>query len=282
MSGTSSWTTELIGGEPQLDEMRWRELRSRDTAAWGIHLSLLCPEAVELFGLLGFEWVLLDAQHMPLDPRLCCELVRAADLACMPCLVRVPDVSPAIVERFLDVGAAGILAPDISSAGQAHALVAAVKFSPEGTRGAAGRSRAAGYGLIESPAEYTWRANRATMTGALIETQAGIDALESIMAVPGLDFVGLGPNDLGLSLGTAAGMADPAIRKIVEAARARIKAYGKPEMTVVSDADAGNAAVSAGARLIAVSDAALLATATREFLHSKPSLMLGAEKGVAG
>lgn len=254
-----------------LDGFRMNKLRSKDTVAYGVHLSFLCPEVIEFFGLLGFEWILLDAEHQPLNHQLCRELVRAADLAGLPCVVRVPEIKACVIEGYLDVGVLGILAPQVSSEAEARALVAAVKFSPEGMRGSAPGSRAANYGLTHTPAEYVRRANQTTFTVALIETQSGIDHLQSILSVPGLDYVAIGPNDLGLSLGLEGGMAHPQVRTLVEETKARIKAYGKPQLTVVASADQARGSAAAGATLIAVPDTALLAGAGRSFLERAPT-----------
>ena len=240
--------------------------RPHDGVAIGVHLSFLSADLVELVGTLGFRWLFLDAQRTPLDLSCCRELVRAADITNMYCLVRVAEISVPAIEGYLDAGVLGILAPNISSAAQARALVSAVKFSPEGTRGAAFRSRSARYGLTQSHADFCRAANHATFTAALIECQSGLDELEAIAAVPGLDYVSIGTNDLALSLGMTAGAADPRARALVDQAHARIKAIGKPQIAVVSDAEQAHAAIAVGARLIAVSDAALLATAGRSLL----------------
>jgi 2-keto-3-deoxy-L-rhamnonate aldolase RhmA len=244
------------------------ELKQQAKPAWGVHLSFLNPELVEYWGLLGFEWLFLDAEHQPLSAELCRGLVRAADLVGMPCTVRVPEISASVIESYLDVGVWGILAPNVSSAADAHALVSAVKFSPRGKRGAAGKTRAARYGLAQTPAEYARQANEASFTVALIESQQGLDELEAIMAVPGIDYVGIGANDLGLSLGIEGGMADARVRALVENAQARMKAFGKPQLSVVMDAGQGRKAVESGGKLIAVPDAALLASAGRDYLLS--------------
>jgi 4-hydroxy-2-oxoheptanedioate aldolase len=242
------------------------DLRHPSRPALGVCLSLLCPELVEMCGLLGFQWVLLDAEHTPLDHAACRNLVRAADVVGLPCIVRVAENRPSIVEGFLDSGALGIMAPHVTSAAEAQALVAAVKFSPEGTRGAASRTRAAGYGLTGSKADFYRNANATTLTVALIEDRRGIDVLDEIMNVPGLDYLAIGANDLRLSMGTATPADDPAFRALLSGARDRIRSHGKPQVAVVSDAAEANVAISAGARLIAISDAVLLAGAARTFL----------------
>jgi 4-hydroxy-2-oxoheptanedioate aldolase len=242
--------------------------RRTDKVSWGVHLSFFSPELIELCGALGFEWLFLDAQHTPLNSFVCRDLVRAADLAEMFCLVRVPEISATAIEGFLDAGVVGILAPNISSPEQARDLVAAVKYSPYGSRGAGFLSRAARYGLISSASEYCRASNCATFTAALIETQKGIDTLEAIAAVPGLDYLAIGASDLRLSLERDTKMTEGELGTIVREATFRVKATGKPQICVVSDAAEASRAAAYGAQLIAVPDAALVARAGRAFLES--------------
>jgi 2-keto-3-deoxy-L-rhamnonate aldolase RhmA len=244
------------------------DLSQKETPALGVALTFLCPELIEFFGLLGFAWVFLDAEHTPVNPHVCRELVRAADLAKMSCVVRVPEIKPAVIESYLDIGVSGIVAPNVASPEQVEALISAVKFSPMGERGAASRSRAAGYGLTRSPAEFYRQANQHTWTVVLIESQQGIDNLKEIISVPGLDYIALGAHDLGLSLGTERGIADPAVRALVEQAQTQIQGQGKSRMEIVSDAEQGRKAAQGGAKLIAVPDSALLTTAARTFIKA--------------
>jgi 4-hydroxy-2-oxoheptanedioate aldolase len=234
----------------------------------GLYLQSLSPDIVELCGHLGFEWLFLDAEHLPVSHGLCRDLVRAADVVGMPCLVRVPQIEPAVIEGFLDAGVRGILAPRVCSARDAQALVAAVKFHPEGERRSASNSRAANYGLTQSRSEYYRAANERTFTAALIETRGGLDRLDEIASVPGLDYIAIGPNDLGLSMGITEGLADPRVQELVTGAQARLRSSGTPQLAVATDVKQAQAAVAAGATLIAVPDSALLAAAGKAFLHA--------------
>jgi 4-hydroxy-2-oxoheptanedioate aldolase len=210
--------------------------------SFGLYLSFLCPQIIELCGQLGFEWLFLDAERLPLPPHACRDLVCAADVAGMPCLVRVPELEPSVIAEFLDAGVRGILAPRIGSAHDARALVAAVKVSPR------------------------------TFAAALVETRSGLDHLDEIAAVPGLDYIAIGPNDLGRSMGIADGLANPQVQGLVDGAQARLRALGKPQVAVASDVKQAHAAVTAGATLVAVPDSALLAGAGRVFLGAvRPS-----------
>jgi 4-hydroxy-2-oxoheptanedioate aldolase len=240
-------------------------LHSLDAPALGVLVTLHCAELVELYGLLGFTWLLLDAEHAPLGPRTCRELMRAADLARLPCVVRVPEIRQSVIEGFLDAGASGILASDVQSADDVRALVAAVRFAPEGRRGSAPISRAAQFGQLASP-QYTQQANELILIGALLESRRAIEQLDAILAIPELDCVAVGPNDLGLSLGVADGARNQQVRALVDHAGRAIGAAGKKRMTVVADAAAAGQAIADGDMLIAVPDVRLIAHAGIEFL----------------
>src|SRR5688572_7561192 len=95
---------------------RFRNPRHSNRIAWGLHLSFLCPELIEFAGHLGFEWILLDAEHQPVTHQVARELVRAADGVGLPCIVRVPEIKASVIEGFLNVGTLGILARAVSSA----------------------------------------------------------------------------------------------------------------------------------------------------------------------
>jgi 2-keto-3-deoxy-L-rhamnonate aldolase RhmA len=209
-------------------------LHSLDAPALGVLVTLHCAELVELYGLLGFTWLLLDAEHAPLDPRMCRELIRAADLARLPCVVRVPEIRQSVIEGFIDAGARGILASGVESADDVRVVIAA--------------------------------ANELTLIGALIESRRAIEQLDSILAIPELDCVAIGPNDLGLSIGTTDGARDLRVRMLVDFVDRAIAAAGKKRMTVVVDAEAVSQAIDGGALLIAVPDATLISHAGKEFV----------------
>ena len=209
-------------------------LHSLDAPALGVVVTFHCLELVEIYGLLGFDWLLLDAERAPLSPRTCRELTRAADRAGLPCVVRAPEIRPSVIEGFLDAGARGILASGVESADDVRMLIAA--------------------------------ANELTLIGALIESRRAIEQLDSILAIPELDCVAIGPNDLGLSIGTTEGARDQRVRMLVDVADRAIAAAGKKRMTVVVDAEAVSQAIDGGALLIAVPDATLIAHAGEEFV----------------
>ena len=154
------------------------------------------PFAAELVCRSGVDWLGIDLQHgLATDARLS-ELVRAADVTRTPVFVRVAWNEPAAIMRALDAGADGVIVPMVSSAEEAAAAVRACRYPPAGER-SWGPTRAslgeAGYSA--------GTANEQTLCFPMIETAQGLERLEEIAAVPGLDGLFVGPSDLALSLG---------------------------------------------------------------------------------
>ena len=147
----------------------------------------------------GADQIFLDAEHGPLSEAECEEMVRAADLYDVPVVIRVPVNAPEVILRYLDIGTSAIMVPHVVTRADAERAVRAVKYPPEGTRSfAPGRG---GDLLRLGPAEYVRRANEETLVYALFEDVAGVDEVEAICAVPGLDGLAVGAYDLAASMG---------------------------------------------------------------------------------
>jgi 4-hydroxy-2-oxoheptanedioate aldolase len=184
----------------------------------GYWMTLDSPVLAERLAGIGYDYVVLDAQHGELDGRGQLAGLLAVDAAAGAAgLVRVEANHPTPIGRALDLGAAGVIVPLINSAADAATAVAASRYPPLG-----GRS----YGPLRSdlrvgpaPAE----ANATVLVLAMIETAAGLADAEAIAATPGLDGIYVGPADLSIGIG-AAFPGDPAVAEAYEAALARIRA----------------------------------------------------------
>ena len=154
------------------------------------------PEIVETLAGAGLDWLFIDCEHGVIDASHFVSLLQAAG-SC-PCVVRIPGHDPAWIGRALDAGAAGIIAPQVDTAAQARAIVAAAKYPPRGTRGM-GLSRAHGFGLRH--ADYLRRADDETAVIIQAESRTAVRNIAAIAAVPGIDAIFIGPNDLAASLG---------------------------------------------------------------------------------
>jgi 4-hydroxy-2-oxoheptanedioate aldolase len=184
----------------------------------GYWMTLDSPVLAERLAGVGFDYLVLDAQHGELDARAQLAGLLAVDAAAESAgLVRVAANSPTEIGRALDVGAAGVIVPLVDTAEDAAAAVAAARYPPRGIRS---------YGPLRSdlrigptPAEV----DDTVLVLAMIETAAGLANVESIAATPGLDGVYVGPSDLSLGLGAAV-PGDPSVSVAFGEALARIRA----------------------------------------------------------
>lgn len=176
-----------------------RRLLDRGRAAIGPNLQIPSTELVEIIGLAGYDYVLLDGEHGGALTRLP-ELLLAADAAGLTSIVRVPDHSRGMLLPPLELGAGGLQVPFVNTAAQARAIVQETKYPPHGGRGLSGVSRAAHYGCVDGRS-YRRDANRETLLIAQIETGEGMANAAEIAAVPGIDAIFIGPADLAQSLG---------------------------------------------------------------------------------
>jgi 4-hydroxy-2-oxoheptanedioate aldolase len=181
----------------------------------GLIVPVAAPVLVDLAALAGFDYVLIDTEHGHLGFEAAEHLVLAAEAAGITPLVRASHNAPSDILRLLDIGAQGVMVPQVNSAADAEAAVRAVKFHPRGSRGLAG-SRAADYGLTGSMAEYVAHANRETMVLALIEDSRALDGLEEILAVEGIDVLFIGASDLAQSMGYPGRPDHPQVRAAID------------------------------------------------------------------
>ncbi|HEY8530982.1 MAG TPA: aldolase/citrate lyase family protein [Limnochorda sp.] len=216
----------------------------------GTWINLPEPAVAEILAAYGMDWLVIDTEHGPMDWETVENLLRAMKGTEVVPLIRVAGNDPFLIKKALDRGAMGILVPMVNSAEEARAAVAAAKYPPEGFRGMAG-TRASRYGLdMESYVE-SW--NRDVLVVIQVETRAGLEHVESIAAVPGVDVLFVGPNDLSASLGIFRQYDHPlfqdAVRRIRDAARACGVApgyMGRDAASVLAKVDEGFTFIAAG------------------------------------
>lgn len=168
-----------------------RKLAAGETAL-GFWVSLESPTITEIAATLGLDWVLIDAEHGQLDYKEIIEHTRAARNSQTAVLVRITEIQPGIIKRVLDLGADGIMVPQVNTAEEAALAVRLAKYPPQGIRGLGGE-RATRWGITK--ASYLAAANRETMVIPMMETPESARNIEAIAAVPGVDAVYFGPGD---------------------------------------------------------------------------------------
>ena len=228
----------------------------------GLWCSLANHYAIEIVAGSGFDWLLLDTEHSPNELDMVLQQLQAAAAYPVHPIVRVPWNDMVTIKRYLDIGAQTLLIPFVQTRDEALAAVAATRYPPDGVRGVAGTSRATRFGRI---ADYAKRAQEELCVLVQVENQAGLDNLEAIAAVDGVDGVFIGPADLHASLGYTGETAHEKIKPVIDDALRRIVKAGKaPGILTGVEADARRW-LNCGARFVAVgSDAGILARETEK------------------
>lgn len=225
----------------------------------GLWLVLGEATSAELCAAAGYDWLLIDGEHGPNTLTTILAQLRAMAAYPVSPVVRAASGTAVEIKQLLDLGAQTLLIPMVESAEQARALVAATRHAPEGLRGIATLTRAAGFTRVR---DYLARAHEEICLVVQIETAAGLAAIEAIAAVPGIDALFIGPNDLAASLGHRGGLEHPAVTAAVEDAVARICAVGKPAGIFTLDEASARRYLALGCTFVSVGcDATLLAGA---------------------
>lgn len=166
----------------------------------GMYVTSTDATTTEIFGLAGSDFVVVDAEHGPLDRTHVLGHVRAAEASGTIPLVRVIEDSRSLIQSMLEVGACGVIVPHVESAEQAERVVAATRFAPSGDRGACAICHSGSYGLADWT-EVCSHANESVLAIPLIESTRGVEAAPEIFRVPGVEVAFFGPGDLSTELG---------------------------------------------------------------------------------
>ncbi len=164
----------------------------------GTFVSIASIENVEIMSNAGFDFFIFDLEHSMIDLKDLLAMIAVTENTDASSIVRVPQTDPGLCKRVLDAGCQGIMFPMIGNAEQAQQAVKAVKYPPKGIRGV-GIGRAQGYGTNFE--KYVQKANRQTCVILQIETVDGLNNLEEITSVPGVDVIFIGTADLKKNLG---------------------------------------------------------------------------------
>jgi 4-hydroxy-2-oxoheptanedioate aldolase len=226
---------------------------------FGTWVNTPSPDVVETLGDAGFDCVFLDLEHGEYGTEALPNLLRAARATGCFAIVRTSHVSAREVCAALDAGADGVLAPGVSSAGEAATVVAAAHYPPIGSRGAAPMTRAARYGTTPFTS-YRDRSEAETVAGAQIEGPAGLAAVEDILATAHLDLAFVGPFDLSQHLGVPGDTSHPAVVAALRDIVARADARGVATGTWAPTAAAARPWIEAGVRLVTVASSTALFT----------------------
>jgi 4-hydroxy-2-oxoheptanedioate aldolase len=199
----------LRGGRPQI----------------GMWVATASPYCAEICAGSGLDWLLMDSEHAPNDLRSLLPQLQAVQAYPICPVVRPPIGDTVLLKQLLDIGVQNLLTPMVETVEQAQSLVRAVRYPPRGVRGvgsALGRAS-----RWNRDGEYLARADEGITMLVQVETARGLDQLEGIVGVDGIDGVFVGPADLAASLGHLGQQAHPEVVDAVETAIKTVTALGK-------------------------------------------------------
>ncbi len=191
----------------------------------GSWLTLADTDICEIMTQYGFDWLAIDTEHSSIGLRELSRMIQVIDLAGTIPIVRVGSNNPLLIKHALESGANGIIVPMINTAEDARSAVASVHYPPKGKRGV-GLYRAQSYGTNFENYKH-WCSNEIVVI-AQIEHRLGVENLEEIMAIDGIDAFFVGPYDLSGSYGKPGDFNDPEVQKSLEVVQKYCKTGDKP------------------------------------------------------
>jgi 4-hydroxy-2-oxoheptanedioate aldolase len=246
--------------------MRLRELWDGGAPTLGGWAAIPSGFSAEVLGHCGFDWVCIDTQHGMIGYEQTLSMVQGLTITRTPAIVRVSWNNPGEIMKALDAGAQGVLIPMVNSPEEAEQAVASCRYPPDGIR-SWGPTRAA----LGRPDYNAASTNRDIICAVMVETSAGLDQLDEIVAVPGIDAIFVGPNDLALSSGFEPSLRaeNPAHHEKIELILAACQRHKVVAGIMCGSLDMAIHWRELGFRMLAVaSDAVLLRTAAQQMVRT--------------
>lgn len=221
-------------------------------------------DMIDFLGQFGFDSILIEGEHGPVDFGHIPDLTRACDLWGMTSVVRVNLNFPGIIYRIFDLGAQGIMVPHVNTLEDANAVVDAAKFGPIGHRGSASGRQSFGVD------NYIQKANDATLVTVLIEDIVAINNLPEILTVDHIDVFYVAPGDLAQSMGLTGQTHHPDVQDAVDRGIATIVESGRIAGMLVNDSNVEDY-LAKGVRFVGIQWPAWLSSGAKAFLGKLPS-----------
>ena len=267
-------TTKVHGIHPL--DTRLKEALFSGKRLRGVFNGLASPAIIEMCAYAGFDFVVLDNEHGIADLQMTENMLRAGRASGIPMAVRCLEHD---IPRILDAGAGALKIPMVNTPEHAASLVQRIKYTlpPDrsgirGSRGSAFSSRAAGYGAFGGPS-HTLRSNDGIALIVMIETPQAVANAAAIAAVPGVDCVFIGPNDLAHSMGCENRWGEPSVQQAIESTIKAVAASGKCPGILALTPEEEDRYGAWGARYFAGTTPGLITKAFREAaLGSKKDL----------
>ncbi len=214
----------------------------------GMVVTLGMPEITEIMSVIGFDWLWIDLEHTPIDYTRAQSMIQAMNENCAS-IIRVPSNDEVCIKKVLDLGCDGVIIPQIKTFEDAQKAIKSCKYPPDGTR-SVGISRAHSYGYEFS--DYVQTANKNITIILQIEHIDGVENLQEILKVEGVDAILVGPYDLSGSMNKLGSVADVSVQKKIREVQSLCKNNNIPAGIFVADPESAKKSINDGFSLIGV------------------------------
>lgn len=233
-----------------MKDNRLKSKLKRNEPVFGMISPIPDPTIIEMIGLVGFDFYMLDGEHGAVTPAEAANAVRTCEAAGITPLARVPSLAHELILQALDMGMRGMMLPNMNTVDDLKRLVAWAKYPPVGERGL-GVVRAADYFLGSmTQADYVRAANEQTLVFAQIENIAAVKNLGAMVQVEGVDGFIVGPRDLSMSMGFTDGPNHPEVSAVVDDIFKTLRGAGKFIGTTAATGEQAKRLVDQGVQVI--------------------------------
>ncbi len=192
----------------------------------GTWLFMPSPDVVEVIGLTGLDFVVIDMEHSPITHSTLSPMIVAAESKGITPYVRVPQLSASDILRTLDSGAHGVQIPHVENVVDARRVINYSKYFPLGERGMAPSTRGGSYTLDATP-ESLKRANEDTLVVLTLESEASLDSVDKLIEIDGVDVIYIVPYDLSQAMGLPGEVEHPKVLKQMDRIFESVNKSGK-------------------------------------------------------
>jgi 2-keto-3-deoxy-L-rhamnonate aldolase RhmA len=233
----------------------------------GTWISSASPIVAEAMGWVGFDFLVLDMEHSPVDtPQAVSILQAVAGTPTTEVVVRLAWNDQVMTKRVLDAGAVTLMFPYIQTAEEAVRAVSYTRYPPQGVRGVAATHRASHYGTLPG---YLEKADESICVIVQLETPKALSQLEEIARVEGVDALFIGPSDLSAAMGHRGDQAHPDVQAVLAQAAAACQKLGKPCGIIGGTPILARRYVELGYRFVATcSDVSMAMAGAREMISA--------------
>lgn len=249
-------------------ENKMKRIFSEGKYAVGTFVKINDPSSIEALGICGFDFVVIDNEHVSMSKQALVDVIRAAELTGLVPIVRVRENSPVEILQALDSGALGVQIPQVNTKEDAKIAVGSCKYEPRGNRGFAPSHRAAGYGTMNIY-DYIQMSNDNTLVVCHCETVECMNNLDEILKEEDLDVVFIGPMDLSQSMGIIGEGNNPKLIEAIDSIIDKVIKAGKAVGTVAPNEEKAKEYIEKGVQFITISsDLGMITTVSKNIIKS--------------